>query len=819
MAASWGYLNTNGPDTWSADFPAAKGDKQTPINIVTGDTKLESNLKSKPISVSYKPENSRKLKNTGHSCQVVIDGEGSSLKGGPLESDYKIEQFHFHWGKSNDVGSEHTIDGEMFAGELHLVHWDSSRFGSFAEAVDKPSGLCVLGIFLKIGQENEALKKLTDQFNNIKEPNASIDLVGGFDPASLLPDTERYWTYDGSLTTPPCFESVKWVLFKEPIEISEAQLNEFRSLSSLDGGCMGNNYRPVMPLNDRQEVMIKNSAEYIRCNTDCIDEEETNIIREKDTVVTINENKGITRKKKPVVERKVSRFTVSSCTENDKDGDGGSRQLLTPSSPQSDPVFKQFFNSPLRAERGSLDSSGYFYDPIANRSQNHKTIPPSKLVTSKFRQFPSNDQDCTDALANNNNVSFGNYSTQRRSSSTESEPSMAFISSNQTITPHKRGTLVRKLRKRGLQYSERKKARLVNQDGTCNIRSANFKKKAFIFDFYSSVLDMKWRYIWTFFILAFLLSWLIFAVIWYLIAFSNGDLNFQRGDNTTLKEDVCIDNVDSFTTALLYSLETQQTIGYGGRALTDKCYSAVVLLMAQTMIGVIIQALLAGVIIAKLSRPKSRKRTVLFSKNALITRNDDPTDPLKLVFRVADMRKSHLIDANIKVTLVSHKAYKNSSKQQLYQEPLNVVTSAGCDGKVFMAWPMYVAHTINENSPLYDLSEESILGADLEIIVVLEGTVPSTGMLTQLRTSYLASEILWGHRFLPLLMESNVAIYEVDYSMLDLTTAIEHFPSCSAKELSCINNKRLALLNPDRKPSICQASKDGSTGFHISENI
>lgn len=78
MAANWGYLSSNGPNTWSENFPAAKGDKQTPINIVTAETKLESGLASKPISISYNSENSRILKNTGHSCQVVIDGSGSS---------------------------------------------------------------------------------------------------------------------------------------------------------------------------------------------------------------------------------------------------------------------------------------------------------------------------------------------------------------------------------------------------------------------------------------------------------------------------------------------------------------------------------------------------------------------------------------------------------------------------------------------------------------------------------------------------------------------------------------------------------------------
>lgn len=304
--------------------------------------------------------------------------------------------------------------------------------------------------------------------------------------------------------------------------------------------------------------MSTSSAEYTRCNSECNDNiGERNVLR-KTRFETINESVQ-TRKKKPVVERKVSRFTVRSYTESDKEGNNGLAESANiASSPSgnnfnSDPVIKKFLNSPVRAERGSFDSSVPLFESIANRAANHKPNTTSKLVTSKYKQLPTNiiDQDTVDSLSNNNNVTFGNYSTQRRSSSTGSDPSMAFISSNQTITPHKRGTLVRKLRKIGQQFSKRKKARLVNQDGTCNISSAKIKKKAFFFDFYASVLDMKWRYIWTFFILAFLISWLIFAVIWYLIAFNNGDLISQRGDNDTLKEDFCIDNVNSFTTALV----------------------------------------------------------------------------------------------------------------------------------------------------------------------------------------------------------------------------------------------------------------------------
>lgn len=73
------------------------------------------------------------------------------LRGGPLGSDvYKLQQWHCHWGAANGEGSEHTVDGRSFSGELHLVHWNTSKYNSFNEAAGQEDGLAVLGVFLVV---------------------------------------------------------------------------------------------------------------------------------------------------------------------------------------------------------------------------------------------------------------------------------------------------------------------------------------------------------------------------------------------------------------------------------------------------------------------------------------------------------------------------------------------------------------------------------------------------------------------------------------------------------------------------------------------
>lgn len=264
MAHHWGYSMENGPSTWSKVAPAAKGLHQSPVDIRTSEAVYDRVLTVKPLEIRYVPLHSKALLNNGHSVQVLIDGEGSLLEGGPYTHKYRVEQFHFHWGKNSQIGAEHLIDGKTYAAELHIVHWNTELYSTFGEAAKSANGLGVLCIFIQAGQHNAALKKLVDLLPKVKYGGDKTEIPGGFDPASLLPaDKSRYWTYTGSLTTPPCYESVRFLLFKEPIQVSEEQLNVFRELVShskdeaLHGddefhGHIVNNFRPTLPLYDRK---------------------------------------------------------------------------------------------------------------------------------------------------------------------------------------------------------------------------------------------------------------------------------------------------------------------------------------------------------------------------------------------------------------------------------------------------------------------------------------------------------------------------------------------------------------------------------------
>ena len=155
---------------------------------------------------------------------------------------------------------------------------------------------------------------------------------------------------------------------------------------------------------------------------------------------------------------------------------------------------------------------------------------------------------------------------------------------------------------RGLLYARRQKRRLILKGGVCNISLTNVKrrKRRYLGDIFTTLLDMRWRYNLMLFALAFLGTWFFFAIAWYLISIINGDLD--KSDDPEWVP--CIIGVTDFHTALLFSIETQHTIGYGTRAIESKCIHALIILMVQSCVGVFIQSLLTGIIFAKLSRPK-----------------------------------------------------------------------------------------------------------------------------------------------------------------------------------------------------------------------
>ncbi|XP_073488002.1 carbonic anhydrase 2-like isoform X2 [Aquarana catesbeiana] len=253
MAHAWGYGPDNGPDTWHESFPIALGDTQSPINIVTSEAKHDHKLH--PLTINYDPSTAKLIINNGHSFNVEFEDSDnrSVLKGGALHGTYRLKQFHFHWGSCDGHGSEHTVDGVKYEAELHLVHWNT-KYGSFGEAVKHCDGLAVVGVFLRVGEARPELQAVIDALTLIPTKGKEAPFHN-FDPSGLLPNSLDFWTYQGSLTTPPLLQCVVWNVLKEPITVSSEQLSALRGLYFNDEhepSChMVDNYRPPQPLKHR----------------------------------------------------------------------------------------------------------------------------------------------------------------------------------------------------------------------------------------------------------------------------------------------------------------------------------------------------------------------------------------------------------------------------------------------------------------------------------------------------------------------------------------------------------------------------------------
>jgi carbonic anhydrase len=216
----WEYEGATGPDKWGDLEPASavckQGGAQSPIDL---DVALR--VPALPgLKLSY-GQTKVKLVNNGHTFQVNTD-KGSSLTIDGKK--YDLLQFHFH------TPSEHTIEGRSYPLELHLVH----------QASDK--NLAVIAVMMAEGAPNMLLAKFWERLpRNEGEAETGVSIA----VQDLLPrNFDDYFTYSGSLTTPPCTESVRWIVLKRPVEVSKAQIAAFRAV-------FPNNARPTQPLGAR----------------------------------------------------------------------------------------------------------------------------------------------------------------------------------------------------------------------------------------------------------------------------------------------------------------------------------------------------------------------------------------------------------------------------------------------------------------------------------------------------------------------------------------------------------------------------------------
>ena len=221
---TWGYEGEGAPENWVKLDPrnvlCAAGKRQSPIDIRDG---IKVDLE--PIRFDYRPSTFR-IVDTGHTVSVAVGDSSFSLTG----KTYDLVDIHFH------RPGETRINGQRYDMSAHFVH----------RSIDGQRA--VIEVLMTRGAENPQIQTL---WNNLPlekhvpvEPPTAV-----FEPAALLPGSKQYYTFMGSLTTPPCTEDILWIVFKQPVEVSDEQLRIFSRLYR-------NNARPAQPIGDR---LIKES--------------------------------------------------------------------------------------------------------------------------------------------------------------------------------------------------------------------------------------------------------------------------------------------------------------------------------------------------------------------------------------------------------------------------------------------------------------------------------------------------------------------------------------------------------------------------------
>jgi len=216
---AWGYSGSLGPQAWASLHPSfslcGSGQRQSPVDIRDG---LPVDLEE--VEFQYRP-GFFSVTDNGHTVQVQV-GRGNAIEVGARR--YELTGFHFH------LPGEERVDGRSFAMSIHLVHRD-------------PQGrLAVVALVADEGPEHPAVQAV---WNNLPlERGEFVAASVEFDPTALLPARRGYYTYMGSLNTPPCTEGVLWIVMQQPIQVSPQQLAIFARLHPM-------NARSIQPLNGR----------------------------------------------------------------------------------------------------------------------------------------------------------------------------------------------------------------------------------------------------------------------------------------------------------------------------------------------------------------------------------------------------------------------------------------------------------------------------------------------------------------------------------------------------------------------------------------
>uniref|UniRef100_A0A1A9ZJJ5 Carbonic anhydrase n=1 Tax=Glossina pallidipes TaxID=7398 RepID=A0A1A9ZJJ5_GLOPL len=239
------HISYDNTKDWPIKYPECVGNRQSPIEI---SHRQAIDIEAPPIWFGLYDVPMAKpivLHNSGHTVQFQVPttslGRGRPfITGGRLQGKYVVEQTHFHWGSAGRKGSEHALNGRRYDLEMHIVHYDA-KHGNVNVAKNFANGIAVIAVLFQVAKrldvDQPGLEVILKNLKDVQVADTSVTATEIFSLGSLLANVDRadFYTYQGSLTTPPCTETVTWIVFAHVLPILRSDLKKFWDLKDSKG--------------------------------------------------------------------------------------------------------------------------------------------------------------------------------------------------------------------------------------------------------------------------------------------------------------------------------------------------------------------------------------------------------------------------------------------------------------------------------------------------------------------------------------------------------------------------------------------------------
>lgn len=294
----------------------------------------------------------------------------------------------------------------------------------------------------------------------------------------------------------------------------------------------------------------------------------------------------------------------------------------------------------------------------------------------------------------------------------------------------------------------------------------NITYHLFTKDFFITMINQKTTTILLIVAAVYLFVFFFFSIWWYLI------VRFYPG---------CVYGATTYVESFTFAIVTQMTIGYGNTG-PQNCWVAAWLVAVQIITALLLESIVIGIVFARISHPKQRSRSIFISDSAVIARRDGI---LKFMFRVADIRRTQVVDPKIKAFMYTWGEGRITAEGERIPVRCEALDLGYIDGMLLL--PLIIEHTIDERSPLCGHTHDSLMALNAEVVVTFEGTT-EFGNPFMARRSYLPTEIHWGHQFSQIVLKpeagSDDTYYVIDLNKFHDVVPQEGLPLLAPSQLS-----------------------------------